>query len=376
MKLLIAFHSLSKLAGGVDNRLSQLECALPESIEREYLLFKDAVTLEHKGKINFIPPLYIPEWILKYKRGLKPLAYLYGYINLFRRVYLTRQFLKQHHFNTILAVDDYFSLVLILASVGMNIKIISSVRNNWKRLYNNTMVHLLPDFMYKRLLPALMNRYVKHVHAVSEGLTHNLSKEFGVKNVSHIYNIFDFKAIDKASALEVDDMPTEKYIVCVGHLNDQKNHIDLLQSYALMKSKGLNEKLVFIGDGPRKKALEDLSMSLGIHEDVYFLGKKSNPYPYMRAAKYYFSTSLYEGLPAVLVESLFLNVPFFSYDCDFGPSELSQNVTKMTPKDFSDIVWGLLQNHDNVTRTLEKERKQMLETFHQDYILQRWIELL
>ena len=108
MKILILLHSLDKKAGGVERRISELEVNLPKNIDREYLLYKQIVTLPHFGKVNFIPSLKIPKFILKNKNKIKLLAYILGGVNFLYRVYKTKKFLKNKNYDLILAVDDYF----------------------------------------------------------------------------------------------------------------------------------------------------------------------------------------------------------------------------------------------------------------------------
>jgi hypothetical protein len=93
LKLLILLHSLDKFAGGVENRTSELELNL--KCEKEYLLYKNIVSLPHKGKINFVPTLKIPHFIIKHKHKLKLITYFYGFLNLIYRVYHTRKFIKK-----------------------------------------------------------------------------------------------------------------------------------------------------------------------------------------------------------------------------------------------------------------------------------------
>jgi len=316
----------------------------------------------------------IPHIILKNKYRLRYIAYFFGFIGFFRRVYLMRKFLQQREIHTILAVDDYFSLITIFASLGLNIKIVSSVRNNWNRLYKDTLIHLLPDFMYKKLLPYLLNRYVSSVHTVSKDLAQNLQEQYGIKNTHCIYNIFDFEKIQTAAQISPSYSLPANYIINVGHFNQQKNQKELLEIFKTLKEMALVEHLVFIGDGSNKALLQDYCKSLNIEESVHFLGKQKNPYPYIKQAQYYFATSLYEGLPAVLVESLFLQTPFLSYDCDYGPRELSQNITDMNPQAFINKAKVLLPNP--MPEQNKRERDIMLKNFDTKYIIEQWIKIL
>ncbi len=374
MNLLIVFHSLYSLAGGVDNRLSQLESALPETISREYLLFKDEVDLPHKGAITIAPLLKIPRTILENKKNLKPLAFFYGFVNLIKRIAFTRKFIKKTQCNTILAVDDYFALIALIASIGLNKKVVCSVRNNWDEIYNGAMVHLLPDFMYKWFLVILMNRYASYVHCVSKGIEQNLNNQYDIKNTLTIYNTFNIAGIKK-KAMESIDID-EKYIINVGHLNAQKNQKELFQAYAIMRQKGIKESLVVVGDGNEKKSLELLAKELNIASFVIFVGRQKNPYKYLKRAKLYLSSSLYEGLPAVLVESLILDVPVVSYAFNYGSKELTSCTTEMTPEKLAYKAIEVL-NSESMQKSLIKEGQcKVKDSFDEKVIVKNWVRIL
>lgn len=374
MKLLILFHSLDNLAGGVDNRLSTLEYHFPDNINREFLLFKNTINLPHKGKINIINSLKIPKYILTHKKKLKLIAFIFGFVNLFYRIYHTRKFIKNNNFTTILAVDDYFSLIAIISTLGMNIKIISSVRNSWDKLYNNTMVHLLPDYIYLKILPKLFNKYVSHVHCVSECLSKQLKKNYTVNNTICIYNLFDTEYINKLSLEAVAF--NFSYIVNIGHLNHQKNQRDLIYAFSILRKKGFKEKLVLIGDGEERTPLLKLTKKLQLEDDVIFTGKQENPFKYLKHASLYVSSSLYEGLPAVLVESLILNIPIVSYDFECGAKELTNNTTQLNYNALAIKMQELLTNEKLKENSIMAGKNLLKEKFTKQQIINQWLELL
>lgn len=375
MNILIVFHSLFSLAGGVDNRISQLEVELSKRIKTSFLLFKDQVDLPHNGKIKFIETIKIPKLILKNKRKLKFLAYIYGFINLFLRVFKTRMILKNNKYDTILAIDDYFALVVLLSSIGLENKIVCSVRNNWNELYNDTMIHLLPDFIYKKILPKLMNKYTSNVHCVSEELSDILKLEYGINKTICIYNLFDFERITNLSNQDIEyDF---EYFINIGHFNEQKNQKDLiLMYYQLKKEFSIKEKLLLIGDGKLINDCKELAQKYDLLDDIIFLGKQSNPYKYLSKAKLYISTSLYEGLPAVFVESLILDIPIVSYEFKTGAKELCENLTDKNFNSLAKKVFEILNDEKKIELSKDFGRKTIKEKFDNDVILEKWLEVL
>ena len=64
-----------------------------------------------------------------------------------------------------------------------------------------------------------------------------------------------------------------------------------------------------------------LCNDLGIKKNVSFLGFQSNPYPYIKAADMFLSTSMTEGYPLVICEALCLDKPIVATNVT-GPREI------------------------------------------------------
>lgn len=81
--------------------------------------------------------------------------------------------------------------------------------------------------------------------------------------------------------------------------------------YCAKKLKNLGRKFVWyiIGDGPDKEELMKMVEINNLKEYVYVIGKRMNPYPYIKEADIMCMPSRYEGKPMAITESLILGVP-------------------------------------------------------------------
>ena len=113
-------------------------------------------------------------------------------------------------------------------------------------------------------------------------------------------------------------------MLAVGRLTKQKDFITLIHAFALVR-KQCPAKLVIIGEGEERQNLETKVMELGIQDDVDLPGFVENPYAYMAGATLFVLSSIYEGLPTVLIEAMALGLPIVSTDCPSGPSEILEN---------------------------------------------------
>lgn len=150
-----------------------------------------------------------------------------------------------------------------------------------------------------------------------------------LEKVRILYNPFNFSHIssqaeqyEECSSLE-KKLLQEEYILSVSRLDEQTKDIEgLLQAYANALDKGLNKKLVIIGDGPDRDYLESVATNLHLHDRVHFIGLKANPYAWMKHADTFVLSSRGEGFGLVLVEALLLCGRVISTDCPVGPSEV------------------------------------------------------
>ena len=66
---------------------------------------------------------------------------------------------------------------------------------------------------------------------------------------------------------------------------------------------------VLVGDGTQLEESRTLAKQLGLQERILFLGRKGNPYPYIKKADLFFLPSVHEAAPMVFEEARTLGVP-------------------------------------------------------------------
>lgn len=147
----------------------------------------------------------------------------------------------------------------------------------------------------------------KHIIFVSnESRNHFLKYYNYLENKSIVINNFvDEKEIIKMSkeAIREKRSKGKKLLVYVGRLDDKSKKL----KRALNLVNKINEiELWLVGDGEDRDMYLDYSKKLKIEDRVKFLGKRENPYPYMKLADYLILTSDYEGFPVVYLEALTL----------------------------------------------------------------------
>lgn len=117
---------------------------------------------------------------------------------------------------------------------------------------------------------------------------------------------------------ELQDTP---YLVALGRLTPAKDYPTLLQAYARSQARH-SHRLVLVGEGPERAALEAQIAALGLTGRALLPGALANPFHVLRHAAALVLSSCWEGCPNVLLEALALGVPVVATDCPHGPAEL------------------------------------------------------
>jgi glycosyltransferase involved in cell wall biosynthesis len=110
-------------------------------------------------------------------------------------------------------------------------------------------------------------------------------------------------------------------ILGVGRLEPQKDFATLISAFAAVRAHR-QCRLVIIGDGGERAALDRQISTLGIGDDVEMLGFLATPYSYMGHCDLFVLSSRYEGLPNVLIEAIACGAPIVSTDCPSGPTDV------------------------------------------------------
>jgi glycosyltransferase involved in cell wall biosynthesis len=110
-------------------------------------------------------------------------------------------------------------------------------------------------------------------------------------------------------------------IVAVARLVPQKGIPDLLRAFSIVRQQ-IDCRLIVVGDGPMRQELQSILCELFIEDSVDFIGAQENPYAYIAKSRLFVLSSLWEGLPTILVEAMYIGTPVVATDCNFGPREI------------------------------------------------------
>jgi len=174
-------------------------------------------------------------------------------------------------------------------------------------------------------------RRFDRVVCISKAIRKDLLEKCGygfANNLDVVYNPHDVVAVTEAAteALVQDEAAlfSDRAVVFLGRLTGQKALWHLIRAFKVVLSRGVQARLIFIGDGDLSMTgyLRSLVDGYGMTAQVTFLGRRSNPYKYLAQANVLALSSHYEGTPNVIVEAIALGVPVVSSNCTDGVFEL------------------------------------------------------
>lgn len=122
------------------------------------------------------------------------------------------------------------------------------------------------------------------------------------------YNFMDIKSIlYKSQEFVPREFDKREYnIVSVGRLTEQKGFDIALKAAYILKKKNFDFNWFVIGDGRDKKKLEKQLRKLKLKDSFFLLGKKANPYPYVKNADLFVLPSRHEGYGLATLEARIL----------------------------------------------------------------------
>lgn len=220
----------------------------------------------------------------------------------------------RHEFkpDLVISFGFYSNLCVAVASLFRTYRVILSVRSDLNR--QNLLIRYLSVLLYNRM---------DVTHVVTKKMERELTS-LGIQNTFHIYNGHD---IERYRCMSKDDFETKipkgVYVYLnIARLSYAKGQWHLLKAFSLCVERHPNSMLIIIGEGELRSELETLINDLQIRDKVVVLDNKNNIFPYLKRADSFCFTSLFEGLPNVLIETLATRTPIVTTDCVSGPREI------------------------------------------------------
>lgn len=183
---------------------------------------------------------------------------------------------------------------------------------------------------YRRWL-RLHPRFLDQVVAMTPAMAAEAIAEMGMPP-TRVSVIANPPARPRADAVPIA-LPEGRYLIGVGRLEPQKRWDRLIAALPRLSDPTL--KLLILGEGTLRPALEAQVAALGLGHRVLLPGHAGDPLPAIQGAALAVLTSDYEGVPGVLREALSVGTPVVSTESSVAVREIVQRPDQGTvvPRD-------------------------------------------
>lgn len=207
---------------------------------------------------------------------------------------------------------------------------------------------------------------------VSNDNKNKFEQTYSLKNKKYvIYNYLDKdKVIQKSLQYKPDELSNKyKNFIVVSRLTEQKGIKRLIDVHDKLIKDGFKHNVYYIGDGPLKEELMEIIKEKKL-DTFKLLGKRENPYPYMKKGDFILLASLYEGYGMVIEEAKILNKYIIITDTAAREALIEYKNSLIVENSFDGLYNGIKEKINN--SNIEKENY----SYENSDILKQIIDLI
>jgi glycosyltransferase involved in cell wall biosynthesis len=233
------------------------------------------------------------------------------------------------------------------------------------------------------------DRFCSQTTAICEASTTQMIKRRVVpkQKVRTIHNGIDVAGLcnerESAEQLkrEFDIKPDQVVLLSVGRLQPQKGYAYAIQTAALLRDKGLDFRWFIAGHGELKRELEQLVNEQHLSDRMHFLGIRRDIFRLYSLSNVFVMSSLWEGLPIVLLESMALGLPVVVTEVGGNPEVVQQGINGflVPPKDPVGLAERILQivsmSEFDLDQMGDNNRQTIRERFSIDAVIRQTTSL-
>jgi len=220
----------------------------------------------------------------------------------------------------------------------------------------------ISDIIYPRFLDAEVG--------VSKAIIEKLTKRYPTGG-KKLQPVLVYNGINLPSTKPISSEPEiEKKIFTigsVGRLAEQKGHTHLLAAIPQVLQRHPGARLVLLGDGELRSQLEAQVKQLDLESQVEVAGQVNNVLEQLEGFDLFVSSSLWEGLPTVIMEAMAVGVPVIATDIPGSREMISHKkngwlVAPAAPSSLANAINELIEN-PQLRRQLSQAGKQSVKQY-------------
>ena len=210
-----------------------------------------------------------------------------------------------------------------------------------------------------------LGKYDK-IFCVSQAVKTSLLQNFPEykEKAEVFYNVTDTERIKRMAddALNDERYRGNRKILTIGRMEEQKGYDVAIEAAEILKNRNIAFQWFFMGDGNLRQELEKIVKKKGLEKNIIFLGKKSNPYPYIKNCNLYVQPSRHEGYATTILEARVLKKIIVASDIPSNREQIKTGINGyleiLKGEAFAERIEGILQGKEHtekITGNLENE---------------------
>lgn len=171
-----------------------------------------------------------------------------------------------------------------------------------------------------------------------------------------------------------------KKVIAVGSLAFPKNFSSLISAWKYVIERHADWTLEIWGEGELRTELEEQIRNNQLTNNIFLKGYTYDIFSPLYEASIFTLTSLFEGLPLVIIEAMSCGVPVVSYACPCGPQDIIADghdgflVPVNNEKVLADRICRLIEDKE-LRKEMGKAARLKAEQYDIKNIIPMWMEL-
>lgn len=216
---------------------------------------------------------------------------------------------------------------------------------NRKKILHTIHNRPIYEFSHKlrRIIKALYRMNKAIPIAISDTIAKEVKDVYKIKEdrIEVIYNPVDISIYNKNSINKKNS--ADVTFINVARFTSIKNQSLLIDAFSKVREQIKNVKLILVGDGELRNAVEKKVIQNGLSEVVEFTGNVQNVAEKLRLSDIFILPSRYEGLPLTILEAMAAGLPIIATNVGGVPDIVKDNGVLFKDNDLNGLVAAMLK---------------------------------
>jgi len=169
-------------------------------------------------------------------------------------------------------------------------------------------------------------------------------------------------------------------IGAVGRLSPEKDYLTMLKAIRDIINNDFNIQLDIVGDGDQKQELQEEARSLGISEQINFLGERHDIPELLNQFDVFVQSSLMEGMSLTILEAMASGLPVVATDVGGNPEVIVDKqtgflVSKKNPAQLAEAIINIISDCTLIKKMGNAGRKRIEENFGISTMVQQYLNI-